>query len=440
MTDTAPPRWIDYVPIDEIVGADRNPKAHADEAIDSSVSRFGYVDAMILDERTGRLVAGHGRRDSLRRAHARGDTPPDGIRLLPDGRWAAPVQRGWASRSDQEADAFVIASNRLVEAGGWNENLLVEMLTELRDVPEGLDGIGYTPTDIDDLLASLNPSAPAKFTPLNDPDDAPDTPAEPVTKPGDIWRLGRHLLVCGDSRDPAVLDAIVDRQVDLVFTDPPYGVDVVGGDHSMPPEKRRAIGHLDIENDRLTSDELAVFLRRSFELALARTKPGGVWFVAGPTGDKTVPFVTVLERLGVLRQCLVWEKDSLVLSRQDYHYRHEALFFGWRPGAGHHRPESRALDSIWLFDRPRRSSEHPTMKPVALIERAIHNHTVDGDVVLDMFAGSGSTLIAAERTGRVARCVELDPRYVDVIVRRWQEHTGGTAERIGQVDQEPLDS
>jgi site-specific DNA-methyltransferase (adenine-specific) len=165
-------------------------------------------------------------------------------------------------------------------------------------------------------------------------------------------------------------------------------------------------------------------LAAAFGVALRASAPGAVWYVAAPAGPVTGVFASALRDLGVWRQTLVWVKDQFVMGHSDFHYRHESLFYGWAPGAAHRAPPHRDLDTVWEIPRPKRSAEHPTMKPVALVDRALANSSRPGDVVLDPFAGSGSTLIAAHGLGRRARCVELDPRYVDVICRRYQEHTG----------------
>ena len=169
------------------------------------------------------------------------------------------------------------------------------------------------------------------------------------------------------------------------------------------------------------------FLRSTLGNALDACKPGAVWYVAAPAGPNFLPFASCLAALRVWRQTLVWVKDAFVLGRSDYHYRHEAVFYGWKPGAAHHEPPDRTHDTIWEVPRPRASPDHPTSKPVELVERALLMSTARGELVLDPFAGSGSTLIAAEASGRRAACVELDPRYCDVVVRRWQEATGREA-------------
>ena len=187
---------------------------------------------------------------------------------------------------------------------------------------------------------------------------------------------------------------------------------------------------LKIQNDDLSEEELEKFLTTALGLASEHCKPGGAWYVASPPGPLFVTFGTVLRRLGIMRQTLIWAKDAFVLGRGDYHYRHEPICYGWKPGAAHHFVSDRTQDSIWEVPRPRASADHPTMKPVELVRRALRNSSDRGAIVAEPFGGSGTTLLAAEQEGRVARVIEKDPRYCDVIVRRWSEMTGGSAEKL----------
>ena len=261
-------------------------------------------------------------------------------------------------------------------------------------------------------------SRPARTKALED-DDVPELPEEPVTKPGDLWVLGEHRLLCGDAtkcrrcRERLLSDG---ETVDAVITDPPYGVEYEG-------KTREA---LRIENDGAVG--LAALLDSSLGLAKDRCRDGATWFVFGPAGPQALDFAQVLARLQVLRQILVWSKDSMVLGHSDYHYKHEFVFYGWKPGAKHVTPPDRKQTSVWEFDRPKANREHPTMKPVKLVAKAIANGTKKGALVYDPFSGSGTTLIAAEKLGRRVFGLEIDPRYADVIVRRFEipHPKGGT--------------
>ena len=244
----------------------------------------------------------------------------------------------------------------------------------------------------------------------------------------------RHRLLCGDSRKADDMAHLMDgRVVDMVWTDPPYGVAIasrVGTGRSMSSAQARAEGHKGIANDDLSVPEFVAFLRGAFDLALEACKPGAVWYVAAPHGPMGVAFSMVLHGLDIWHSSLVWVKDSLVISRLDYHYRHEVFYYGWKPGGAHHAVPDRCQTSVFEFPRPKRSEEHPTMKPVELIRRHIENSSNPGHSVLDQFAGSGSTLIACEQTGRKTFLMEIDPQFADVIVQRWEQFTGKKAERI----------
>ncbi|MBI5724289.1 MAG: site-specific DNA-methyltransferase [Planctomycetes bacterium] len=244
----------------------------------------------------------------------------------------------------------------------------------------------------------------------------------------------KHRLLCGDSRNAQDMTRLMDgRTADMVWTDPPYGVAIasrVGTGRSMSSAQARAEGGKGIANDNLNVPELVAFLRGAFDLALAACKDGAVWYVAAPHGPMGVAFSMVLHDLGIWHSSLVWVKDSLVISRLDYHYRHEVFYYGWKPGGAHHAVPDRSQTSVFEFPRPKRSESHPTMKPVELVRRHIGNSSNAGQIVLDQFAGSGSTLVACEQTGRKAFLMEIDPLYVDVIVQRWEKFTGGKTQRI----------
>lgn len=216
----------------------------------------------------------------------------------------------------------------------------------------------------------------------------------------------------------------------LLWTDPPYGVDVVSriGTQGVPIDGALP-GAATIDGDGHDLEALELLLRSALGAALEFVPPGSPWFVTGPPGPNFRVFADVLADLGVWHQTITWVKDAMVFGRSDYHYRHEPIFYGWTPGATHRAPPVRTGDSVWEIARPRRSADHPTMKPVALVERSINNHTDPDDIILDPFAGSGTTLIAAHRTGRVARLVEKEPRYVDRILARWHAYTGEVAQK-----------
>ena len=253
---------------------------------------------------------------------------------------------------------------------------------------------------------------------LTDEDAVPETPEEPITKPGDIWILGKHRLMCGDSTSVDHLATLTaGALVDMWLTDPPYNVAYEG----------KTKDALKIKNDSMADDQFRQFLRDSYTAADSVMKPGAVfyiWFADVETHN----FTGALKDAGwPLRQMLIWKKSSIVMGRKDYHFKHEPCLYGWKEGAAHLWASDRKQTTVLEFDKPSRNGEHPTMKPVALFEYQMLNNTKGGDIVLDSFGGSGTTLIAAEKNGRIAYLMELDPKYCDVIVKRWEEFTGQKA-------------
>lgn len=264
---------------------------------------------------------------------------------------------------------------------------------------------------------------------LTDPDETPEVPIAPTSVIGDLWILGKHRVLCGSSLEQTTMDLLVDGQaVDMLLTDPPYNVAL--GMNETPEEakkrKRRTDG-LIVQNDSMDDASFRQFLRDAFLTADTVMKPGAVFYI-WHADSEGYNFRGACRDIGwTVRQCLIWRKNRLVMGRQDYHWQHEPCLYGWKDGAGHLWASDRKQTTILDFERPSRNESHPTMKPVALFEYQLLNNTKGGDIVLDSFGGSGTTLIAAERNGRVARLMELDPKYVDVIVKRWQDFTGRDA-------------
>jgi site-specific DNA-methyltransferase (adenine-specific) len=285
-------------------------------------------------------------------------------------------------------------------------------LTELADSGFDITLTGFTQEEMDALK-------PIEVTEgLTDEDAVPEVPEEPVTRLGDVWLLGKHRVMCGDSTSIEALETLCSGQlIDMWLTDPPYNVAYEG----------KTKDALTIKNDSMGDSEFRQFLRDCYVAADAVMKPGAVFYI-WHADSEGYNFRGAANDAGwKVRQCLVWKKQTMVMGRQDYHWKHEPCLYGWKDGAGHLWASDRKQTTILEFDRPSRSGEHPTMKPVALFEYQMLNNTKGGDVVLDSFGGSGTTLIAAEKNGRVARLMELDPKYCDVIVKRWQDFTGKKA-------------
>lgn len=243
-------------------------------------------------------------------------------------------------------------------------------------------------------------------------EDIPVSDAAPDSRPGQVYELGPHRLVCGDSTKAESWALLLPNgeRLQMVWTDPPYGVSYVG----------KTADAMTIKNDALSPEQLEQFLRDALGMVVAHCLPGAVWYVASPAMcGPFYTFCTVLNGFDIWRHTLVWVKSAFVMGHADYHYRHEPIFYGWVPGAAHYFVDDRTQDSVLEYDKPSRNGEHPTMKPVGLVAKCIENSSKRGWVVGEPFGGSGTTLIACAETGRVARLIELDPRYCDVIRRRW---------------------
>jgi len=357
---------------------------------------------------------------------------PDGTVIAGNHQFLAAKALGWDEMAvvfvdddDQTAKAFALADNRTSDLGTYDSEALAELLADVAIDPELLMATGYTQADLDALLGEIEELPPV----IGDPDDVPES-APAKTIKGDVWLLGPHRLMCGDSTVPTDVERLMNgEKADMVWTDPPYGVgyESLGRRMSIKAGNTKKKQHRAIANDDLRAMDLGYLLQGAFSNLVANTIPGSSWFVAGPQGGQEhVAFTQVLIDLGVYRQVIIWVKDSLVLSRSDYHYRHEPLFYGWTPGAAHREPPDRKGDTVWEFPRPKRSAEHPTMKPVVLVERCIERHTSKGQKVIDLFGGSGTTMIAAHGLGRIAYLMELDEQYCDVICKRWEQATGIT--------------
>ena len=381
------------VDIDTVRQLPGNPRRGDVDAVAASLTRFGQRKPIVVSE--------------------------DGVIVAGNHTWEAAKRLGWpqiavvrVADDDATAKAFALADNRTAELGGYDEEALLDLIRAVGDFdPDLLGDTGWDDESVQDLIDRIDPGLPD----VPPPDDPPEPPADPRSVLGDVWLLGSHRVVCGDATDVGAFHALLggDR-ADSVWTDPPYGVDYVG----------KTADALTIQNDAQSAGDLEDFLRGSLGATSSAVKPGGSWYVAAPSGDLFHTFGTVLLELGVWRHTLVWVKDAFVMGRADYHYRHESIFYGWQPGGPHDWFGGRDKDTVLEVPRPRSSREHPTMKPIELVARCLNNSAPRGGVVLDPFGGSGSTLMACEYTGRKARLIELDPRYVDVICRRWQEYTG----------------
>jgi DNA modification methylase len=422
---------IDWIPLAQLQAATRNPKRHSAE-IGTSIGRFGYVEPIVLDERTGRIVAGHGRREALLAMRERGDAPPAGIRA--DGEeWLVPVLRGWASRSDAEAEAYLLASNKLTEAGGWDEGQLASLLKDLGE--QGLVGVGFDDKEIRELLAAQD----ARTELLADPDDVPAEPEAGAVyvKAGELWLLGKHRLLCGDStKDEDVARLMAGVRAGLMNTDPPYGVAYANDDRPNPGVAKPRVAKPRVANDDLTGAELRALLDGAFgEAAAQALKEDSAWYLWHAPAIRELFDALDAVDFHLSRQ-IIWVKPVLLLGRGQYHNKHEPCLFGWRhvqpPDYGEGNGE-RTQTTVWeiagVSQAERKEFNHSTPKPVALFEIPIVKHLMPGEIAYEPFAGSGPQIIAAEKTGRRCFAMELEPRYVQVAIERWERCTGKKAER-----------
>ena len=324
------------------------------------------------------------------------------------------VARGW---SEAQCQAYAICDNKLTDSSHWDEELLRLELGDLQAAGFDLALTGFDQDELDRLLV-VERDLDA------DPDEAPEPPAEPISKPGDLWICGEHRVLCGDATKLADVEKVLDRELaDMCFTDSPYNVNYSNSTKHKQRGKSRPI-----LNDAL-GEEFGAFLYDACVNILTVTK-GAVYMCMSSSELDTLQ-KAFREAGGKWSTFVIWAKNTFTLGRSDYQRQYEPILYGWKQGADHYWCGDRDQGDVWFFDKPTRNDLHPTMKPVALVERAIRNSSKSRDIVLDPFGGSGTTLIAAERTGRRARLIELDPKYVDVIVERWQESTGGEA-RLAQ--------
>ena len=395
---------IEHWPTTKLLPYVRNARQHSDEQIAqiaASIAEFGFVNP-ILTGADGVLVAGHGRLAAARKL----GLPTVPVVVLDH---LTPTQRR----------ALVLADNRLAELATWDDALLRIELEALQDDGFDLDLTGFDADALAELLADEEPQIEGR----TEDDAIPEMPEEPVSRPGDVWRLGPHRLVCGDATTAEAYARLFPdgERADMVFTDPPYNVNYA----NSAKDKLRG-KHRPILNDAL-GEGFYDFLFDALALIMAHTR--GAIYVAMSSSELDTLQAAFRATGGHWSTFIIWAKNTFTLGRSDYQRQYEPILYGWPEGATRHWCGDRDQGDVWAIKKPQKNDLHPTMKPVDLVERAIRNSSRPGDVVLDPFGGSGTTLIAAEKAGRVARLIELDPKYVDVIVRRWQDWTGQQATR-----------
>ncbi len=372
---------IEYIDTEKLIPYINNPRVN-DNAVDvvaASIKEFGFKNPILIDKENV-IIAGHTRLKAAKKL---------GLKKVPVIR----VE----DLTENQIKAFRIADNKTAEFAEWDFELLEIELKGLDDE--------FTGFDIDELGELFNDD-----TEVIEDDFDEEPPEEPISKRGDIWLLGRHRLMCGDSTSEEDVETLMDgNKADLYLTDPPYNVSYTG----------RTKDQLTILNDNLEDSEFRNFLKDAFTAADKVMKPGAVFYIWHADTEGYNFRGACIDTGWQVRQCLIWNKNTMVMGRQDYQWKHEPCLYGWKDGAAHLWNADRKQTTVLDFQKPTRNGEHPTMKPVALFDYLIQNNTKGQDIVLDSFMGSGTTIIACEQNGRIAYGLELDPKYVDVIVNRY---------------------
>lgn len=382
---------IKIVSINKIKPYEKNPRKNDDavDAVASSIKEFGWQQPIVVDS-GGTIIVGHTRYKAAKKLKLE-EVPI----VVAD------------KLTKEQVNAYRLADNKSGELACWDDNLLDQELNNILDID--MSQFGFS---LDDDLAEED---------VIDDDYEEDTPIVPNSKLGQIYQLGRHRLMCGDSTNPEDVEKLMNNQLaDLLITDPPYNVAYEGKQDSK----------MTIKNDSQDEDEFYKFLLAAFSNAKAVMKAGASFYVWYASAE-AINFNKALKDAELsVRQELIWAKNQMVIGRQDYQWQHEPCLYGWAEGGSHSWYSDRKQTTILKFDKPQRSDLHPTMKPIPLFDYQIKNSSKSGDIVLDLFGGSGTTLMACEQDGRNAYLMEFDPRYVDVIIDRWEQFTGEKAKLI----------
>jgi DNA modification methylase len=389
---------VEQWPVDRLIPFARNSRTHSDEQVAqvaASIAEFGFVNPILVGP-NGVIIAGHARLLAARK-----------LKLT-----EAPVIV-LAHLSEAQRRALVIADNRLAEGAGWDEAMLRVEIEDLKTEDFDLDLLGFSQDELDAILADPEEAAAGH----TDEDAAPEVPETAVTVPGDVWLLGEHRLLCGNSTQiDAVEKVLAGGLADMVFTDPPYNVNYGATMKDKLRGKDRKIA-----NDNL-GEGFGPFLYDACVNMLAVVK--GAVYICMSSSELHTLEKAFREAGGHWSTFVIWAKNTFTMGRSDYQRQYEPILYGWKEGTDHFWCGARDQGDVWFIKKPVKNDLHPTTKPVELIERALHNSSKTRDTVLDPFAGSGSTLIACERTGRQARLIELDPHYCDVVIQRYMDFSG----------------
>lgn len=390
---------IQKIKIDKLIPATYNPRKDLKPndpeyiKIKNSIENFGFVSPLIINKDMT-VIGGHQRLKVLKEL---GFTELECIVVDLD-------------KTNEKA--LNIALNKI--QGDWDEEKLEELLQELKLQNFDTNLTGFDFDEVDEMLKDISGSKEDDF----DIDSAYEEIEEPITKPGDVWILGNHRLMCGNSTQKEDVMHLMNKQkADMLLTDPPYNVDYVG----------KTVDALKIANDNMNDIQFYEFLKEAFINMFDSTKEGASIYVFH-ADTEGLNFRKAFKDAGFkLAECLIWKKDCFVMGRQDYQWQHEPILYGWKEGAAHYFINDRTQSTILEFDRPKQSALHPTMKPIDLIARLVKNSSKENDIILDLFGGSGSTIITAEQLNRTCYSMELDPKYCDVIVKRWETLTNKEA-------------
>lgn len=422
--------------VNELAPNPANPRKITDERLrmlDKSVREFGDLSGIVFNRKSQRLVGGHQRSkvippDSEIVISERYDPPtPVGTTaigyILLDGERMSFREVDWEMPKEEAAN---IAANK--HGGEWDFHLLSGQLLKLDELNYDMDLVGYDQAEIENIMTYLPPEVTKLPPGETDEDDIPTPPKECRVRPGDVYVLGEHRLKCGDCTNLThVEDLMVGEKADMMWTDPPYNVALGMETPEQAKARNRRVDGLVVMNDKMTDEDFRTFLTDFYTNACMVTKPGGGMYVAHADSEGYNFRGAAVDSGWLVKQCLIWKKSSLVMGRQDYQWIHEPILYGWKEGGSHSWYSDRKQITVLEFHKPSRNPDHPTMKPVELVEYCLTNSSKQGDIVLDPFGGSGTTLIASEKLRRCARLIELDPRYCAVIIKRWMEYTGKMA-------------
>ena len=398
---------IQQIKVSDLTNYENNSRTHSVEQVSqicASITEFGFNNPILIDS-NNQIIAGHGRLQAAKKLEL--ETVPC-VEL--------------SNLSDAQKKAYVIADNQIALNSGWDLDMLKAEVNNLIELDFNVDLLGFDDDFLDGLLDVQTPEG------LTDEDEVPEAPEKPVSVLGDIWQLGNHRLMCGDSTSIDAVDRLLDGQkADMVFTDPPYGMSYGGGRAAGSSKKGATVkAHGMIIGDELREEALVELIRESLSASVLNKKDGGAVYVCFPWRTYSDFEAGLIEAGLTIKACIVWNKKSIGLGNSNYRPQHEFIFYCGGQWFG-----DKAQSDVWSMGRDHGASYvHPTQKPVELIEKALQNSSKSEDVVHDCFGGSGSTLIACEKNNRHARLMELDEKYVDVIINRWQNFTSKQAVHI----------